>query len=146
VESGGLEKEPWMAAWADLVRFIDRRYDVTRREPDEVRVRIHYSGEDVDDDERTQIAVVAREDVDGQEWVQIATPFARVDDVDVRRVLTSIGGTTVVGGAVIMGEYLVLRHSLPLQNLDINEFMEPLELVAGTAELLEEQFTGGDYY
>jgi len=135
-----------MAAWADLVRFIDREYDVTRREADEVRVRIHYSGEDVDDDERTQIAVVAREDVDGQEWVQIATPFARVGDVDVRQVLAEIGATTVVGGAVIMGEYLVLRHSLPLQNLDINEFVEPLELVAGSAELLEEQFTGGDYY
>ncbi len=135
-----------MAAWADLVRFIDREYDVTRREADEVRVRIHYSGEDVDDDERTQIAVVAREDVDGQEWVQIATPFALIKDVDIHSVLTSIGETTVVGGAVIMGEYLVLRHSLPLQNMDINEFVEPLELVAGTAELLEEQFTGGDHY
>ena len=135
-----------MAAWADLVRFIDREYDVTRRQADEVRVRIHYSGEDVDDDERTQIAVVAREDVDGQEWVQIATPFARVEDVDVRRVLASIGATTVVGGAVIMGEYRVFRHSLPLQNLDLNEFVEPLELVAGSAELLEEQFTGDDYY
>jgi hypothetical protein len=125
-----------MAVWADLVRFIDREYDVTRREPDEVRVRIHYSGEDVDDDERTQIAVVAREDVDGQEWVQIATPFALVKDVDMHSVLASIGETTVVGGAVIMGEYLVLRHSLPLQNMDINEFVEPLE----------EQFTGGDHY
>ncbi|MFI9383224.1 hypothetical protein [Kutzneria sp. NPDC052558] len=135
-----------MAAWADLVRFIDREYDVTRREADEVRVRIHYSGEDVDDDERTQIAVVAREEVDGQEWVQIATPFARVEEVDVARVLASIGATTVVGGAVIMGEYLVFRHSLPLRNLDANEFVEPLELVAGSAELLEEQFTGGDYY
>jgi hypothetical protein len=46
-----LEKEPRMAAWADLVRFIDREYDVTRREADEVRVRIHYSGEDVADGE-----------------------------------------------------------------------------------------------
>ncbi|QUQ65891.1 hypothetical protein [Kutzneria sp. CA-103260] len=135
-----------MAAWADLVRFVDREYDVTRRGADEVRVRIHYSGEDVDDDERTQIAVVAREQVDGQEWVQIATPFARVGEVDVRQVLASVGATTVVGGVVIMGDYLVLRHSLPLRNLDLNEFVEPLELVAGSAELLEEQFTGGDYY
>jgi hypothetical protein len=135
-----------MAAWRDLVRFIEVEYDVTRREPDEIRVRLHYGGEDVDDGERTQIAVVAREDVDGQEWVQIATPFARAEDVDVAAVLTEIGATTVVGGAVIMGDYLVLRHSLPLENLDINEFVEPLELVTGSAELLEEQFTGGDDY
>jgi S1-C subfamily serine protease len=135
-----------MAAWPELVRFIELEYDVTRREPDEIRVRVHYGGQDVDDDERTQIAVVAREDVDGQEWVQIATPFARADDVDVAAVLSEIGATTVVGGAVIMGDYLVLRHSLPLENLDINEFVEPLELVAGSAELLEEMFTGDDDY
>ena len=135
-----------MASWPDLVRFIELEYDVTRREPDEIRVRLHFGGQDVDDGERTQIAVVAREDVDGQEWVQIATPFARTDDVDVAAVLAEIGSTTVVGGAVIMGDYLVLRHSLPLVNLDINEFVEPLELVVGSAELLEEQFTGGDDY
>jgi hypothetical protein len=135
-----------MAAWRDLVRFIELEYDVTRREPDEVRVRLHYGGEDVDDGERTQIVVVSREDVEGEEWVQIATPFARADAVDLTGVLTEIGATTVVGGAVIMGDYLVLRHSLPLVNLDINEFTEPLELIAGSAELLEEQFTGNDDY
>ena len=135
-----------MAAWRDLVRFIEAAYDVTKREPDEIRVRVHYGGEDVDDDERTQIAVIAREDVDGKEWVQIATPFALAADVNVAAVLFEIGATTVVGGAVIMGDYLVLRHSLPLENLDLNEFTEPLELVAGSAELLEEMFTGGDDY
>lgn len=135
-----------MAAWRDLVRFIEAEYDVTRREPDEIRVRVHYGGEDVDDAERTQIAVIAREEVDGQEWVQIATPFALAADVNLATVLFEIGATTVVGGAVIMGDYLVLRHSLPLENLDINEFVEPLELVAGSAELFERQFTGGDDY
>ena len=135
-----------MAAWRDLVRFIESEYDVTRREPDEIRVRVHFSGQDVDDDERTQIAVIAREEVDGQEWVQIATPFARADDVNLAAVLAEIGATTVVGGAVIMGDYLVLRHSLPMENLDLNEFVEPLELVTGSAELLEEQFTGSDDY
>jgi hypothetical protein len=135
-----------MANWPALVRFIELEYDVTRREPDEIRVRLHYGGEDVDDGERTQLAVIAREDVDGQEWVQIATPFARVGQVDLAAVLAEIGATTIVGGAVIMGDYLVLRHSLPIENLDINEFVEPLELVAGSAELLEEQFIGRDDY
>jgi hypothetical protein len=61
-------------------------------------------------------------------------------------VLTELGESTVVGSAVVMGEYLVLRHSMPLSTLDANEFIDPLELVAGTAERLEEIFTGDDDY
>ncbi|MBV9845229.1 MAG: hypothetical protein JOZ47_09185 [Kutzneria sp.] len=135
-----------MATWHDLVRFIEQKYDVILRQPDEVRVRIHFGGADVDEGERTQITVIARENVGGEEWAQIATPFARTDDVDLAAVLNEIGGTTIVGGVVIMGDHVVLRHSLPLINLDINEFVEPLELVTGSAELLEELFVGSDDY
>jgi hypothetical protein len=69
-----------------------------------------------------------------------------VEDVNLEAVLEYIGRTTVVGAAVIMGEHLTLRHSLPLVNLDINEFVDPLELVAGSAEYLEQQITGRDEY
>ncbi len=130
-----------MATWGDLVAYVRESYDVIRDEPDEIRLRISY------EDRRAQVVVIAREILDRkEEWVQIATPFARVDQVDLQEVLAEIGDTIVVGGAVLMGDHLVLRHSLPLVNLDINEFVDPLELVTGSAELLEEQFTGRDDY
>ena len=126
--------------------FIRREYEITRMEPDEIRILFRY-GTDEDVQQRTQTVVVAHEVLDGREdWIQIASPFARVADVDVTAVLEEIGNTTIVGGAVIMGPYLVLRHALPLLNLDINEFVDPLELVAGSAEELEETFTGRDDY
>jgi hypothetical protein len=91
--------------------------------------------------------VIAHEILDQREdWVQIATPFARHEEVDLLEVLTEVGEAIVVGGLAVMGEHVVLRHSLPLINLDINEFTDPLELVAGAAELLEQQFTGRDDY
>ncbi|GLY65631.1 hypothetical protein [Amycolatopsis taiwanensis] len=134
-----------MATWRNLVTFIRREYEVTRDEPDEIRIEIRFGDEE--GIHRTQTVVIAREVLDGrEEWVQIASPFARVDQVDLAKVLAEIGSTTVVGGAVIMGPYLVLRHSLPLINLDINEFVDPLELVGLTAEDLEEMFTGRDDY
>ncbi|WP_340681622.1 hypothetical protein LCL61_23060 [Amycolatopsis coloradensis] len=135
-----------MAEWADLVAFVRHEYRVVKDEPDEIRIRLSY-GDDDDYEERAQTVVIAREIFDRREdWVQIATPFARVSEVDLATVLTEIGNTIVVGGLVVMGEHLVLRHSLPLVNLDINEFTDPLELVAGSAELLEQQFTGRDDY
>ncbi|GAA3586525.1 hypothetical protein GCM10022222_84040 [Amycolatopsis ultiminotia] len=135
-----------MAQWDDLVAFIRHEYRVIRDEPDEIRVRISFS-DDAETEGRAQVIVIAREVFDRREdWVQIATPFARVDEVDLYRVLSEAGETLVVGGIVAMGEHLVLRHSLPLVNLDLNEFVDPLELVAGSAELLEQQFTGRDEY
>lgn len=125
--------------------FIRQQYDVTRDEPEEIRIQIHFGDEE--GIQRTQTVVIAREVLDRrEEWIQIASPFAKVDQVDLARVLEEIGNTTVVGGAVIMGPYLVLRHSLPLVNLDINEFTDPLELVTLAAEDLEEMFTGRDDY
>ncbi|ATY14267.1 MULTISPECIES: hypothetical protein [Actinomycetes] len=135
-----------MAQWNDLVAYIRQTYRVIRDDPGEIRIRVLF-GDDAETTGRAQVVVIAREIFDQREdWVQIATPFARVDEVDLLTVLTEVGQTLVVGGLVVMGEHLVLRHSLPLLNLDLNEFTDPLELVAGSAELLEQQFTGRDDY
>ena len=136
-----------MAVWGDLVSYIRQSYDVIRYEPDEVRIRVSFAKDEDDLLARRQIMVVAHEILDGREdWVQIATPFARVEQVDLREVLTEVGDTIVVGGVALMGDYVVLRHSLPLVNLDINEFTDPLALVASGAEQLERRFTGRDDY
>jgi len=135
-----------VATWQDLTAFIREEYEVIRYEPDEIRIRMIF-GADEETEGRGQIVVIAHEVLDQKEdWVQIVTPFARTNEVNLLDVLKEAGNTIVVGGLVAMGEYLVLRHSLPLVNLDINEFTDPLELVAGSAELLEQQFTGRDDY
>jgi hypothetical protein len=146
-----------MARWADLVQFIRRNYEVVRLAPEEIRIRIHFGDQDVDDDGRAQIVIISRDlldttqpalaDENGKsEWAQIVTPFAKVGQVDLEWVLSDLGDRTVVGGAAVMGEYLVLRHTVPLANLDLNEFVSPLELVAGSGEWLEKRFTGRDDY
>ncbi|HEX3780988.1 MAG TPA: hypothetical protein VHX38_15095 [Pseudonocardiaceae bacterium] len=130
-----------MATWEDLVTFVRTEYRVTKVEPDEVRLLVEF------EDERKQMVILAREVLDKrEEWVQIASPCGKAVEVDLAQLLAELGATTVVGGAVIMGEYVVLRHSLPLENLDINEFVDPLALVAGTADLIEERYVGGDGY
>lgn len=130
-----------MATWSDLVAFVRTEYRVTRLEPDEVRIEVEF------DDDRRQTVIMQREILDHrEEWVQIASPCGRVTEVNLSALLDHLGSSAVVGGAVIMGDYVVLRHSLPLANLDINEFVDPMSLIAGTADELEEMFTGGDGY
>jgi hypothetical protein len=130
-----------VATWGDLVAFIRSEYRVTRIEPDEIRIEVEF------EDERRQAVIVQREVLDKRfEWVQIASPCGKAATVNLLGLLTELGESAVVGGAVVMGEYIVIRHSLPLENLDINEFVDPMALVAGTADELEQMFTGGDQY
>ncbi|GDY32479.1 YbjN domain-containing protein [Gandjariella thermophila] len=130
-----------MASWADLAAFVRSRYRVVAERADEIRILVEF------DDERSQTVMVFREMLDRRdEWVQIASPCGLAGDVDLHDLLVEIGATAVVGGAAIIGEHVVVRHSLPLANLDTNEFVDPLHLVATTADELEEKFFGGDGY
>ncbi|WP_190818298.1 hypothetical protein [Saccharopolyspora pogona] len=144
-----------MATWEDLIAFVRNEYrlvigEVEDGEPeyqiiedsgDEVRILVEY------DDDRSQIVIVCRELLDGREdWVQVVSVIGRAEDVDLRKLLEELGQTSVVCGAVIIGEHVVLRHSLPLLNLDINEFTDPLNFVAETADQLEELFFRNDDY
>jgi hypothetical protein len=84
--------------------------------------------------------------LDGAEdWVQIESPFGRLDSVNLRAAIDSMGNT-VCGGIASLGELVTVRHSVPLLNLDINEFERPLVLVTGTADRLERQLQGGDEF
>jgi hypothetical protein len=130
-----------MATWGDLVAFVGSEYRVTKVADDEIRIEVEF------EDRRKQSVVVYREVLDKRdEWVQIASPCGKAAEVNLLALLTELGNTAVCGGAVVMGDYVAIRHSLPLENLDINEFVDPLALVAGVADELEEQFTGGDGY
>lgn len=130
-----------MATWGDLVAFIRTEYRIIEDNGDEIRILIEY------EDERSQVIIVCREVLDKcEEWVQVASVCGPVAKVDLGRLLREIGETSVVCGAVVMGDHVVLRHALPLENLDINEFTDPLTFVSDTADQLEEIFVGGDGY
>ncbi|MET0134810.1 MAG: hypothetical protein ABW215_14605 [Kibdelosporangium sp.] len=132
-----------MATWEDLATYIRTEYDVLSEQPGEIRLEYTFDEES----ERTQVMIVVREELDRKyEWVQIATPIGLARDVDLHALLSAIGHTTIACGAAIMGDHVVVRHAFPLENLDINEFTDPLALIAGAADELESEFFGGDHY
>ncbi|GAA3875568.1 hypothetical protein GCM10022243_45610 [Saccharothrix violaceirubra] len=135
-----------MATWGDLAEYVRQTYEVISQGQDEIRILFDFEHFD-EDDERTQVVILAREVLDKQhEWVQIASPVGLAARVDLRALLVEVGESSIACGAAIMGDHVVLRHSLPLADLDIHEFVDPLTLLAGTADRIEEQFFGGDDY
>jgi hypothetical protein len=136
-----------MATWGDLAEYIRSTYEVISDEPEELRILVGFGDEEEDEDPRTQVIIIAREVLDRMhEWVQIASPCGLASQVNLTALLEEVGKSTVAAGVAIMGDHVVVRHALPLANLDIEEFTEPLALLAGTADTLEEQFWGGDGY
>jgi hypothetical protein len=128
-----------VSSWEDLLAFVHQEYRVIDRREDEVRVEVEF------DDERSQVIIINRETLDNrEEWVQLVSVCGLADNVDLRALLETVGHNSVVCGVAIIGDHVVLRHALPLENLDINEFTDPLSLLAGTADTLEETFFGGD--
>ncbi|MET1073097.1 MAG: hypothetical protein ABWY11_10675 [Umezawaea sp.] len=135
-----------MATWGDLAAYVRDQYDVISEQGDEIRILFSFEHLD-EEDERTQVVILVREVLDVKhEWVQIASPVGIAANCDLHALLAEVGNSSIASGAAIMGDHVVLRHSLPLETLDIHEFVEPLSLLAGTADQIEEIFFGGDNY
>ena len=129
-----------MASWDDLVLWVRVRYEVMAQDADSLTFRLPTT------DGRDQLVYVRfRGAVEGHDWMQIESPVARLDEIDVRKLL-ELAESAVVGGAVAAGGTAVFRHSAPLSDLTFAEFEAPFRLVTATADDLERQLTGADRF
>lgn len=130
-----------MATWNDLAGYLRTNYKILDDKETILTLSFGF------DDGRSQLVHVARSAMEASqsEWATIASVFADVNSVDLAEVLEK-ATSYVVGGVVVFGEKLALRHALPLANLDLNEFEEPFHLVMAAADVLEQQLTAADHF
>lgn len=127
-----------VASWEDLVTYVRLRYEVMRQAEGELWFNLPTTGE------RTQLVVVRQAaGPDGHPWAQIASPIAKVADIDLGRLL-ELAGALVVGGAVADNGVAVLRDSIPLEDAALAVFERSFHLVVAAADQLEEVLTGAD--
>lgn len=131
-----------MATWSDLKAYIHNNYKIADERDD--MIKLIFETQNL----RSQVVIIWRLTLaaNGAEWIQIESPFGELGKVDLAGAVRVVGNT-VVGGLSLAGDTLVtFRHSVPLSDLSISEFEQPLHLVIGTADRLEQQFTGGDQF
>ncbi len=130
-----------MATWADLSAYIHSNYKVS--DFDDNMIKLVFETGDL----RSQVVILWHLVLsDGsEEWIQIESPFGELGSVDLAKALQAIGNT-VCGGLALVGNLVTFRHSLPLQNVNINELESPPGLVTTTADHLERTLTGGDRF
>jgi hypothetical protein len=81
----------------------------------------------------------------GIEFAIIASPVANVGTVELNALLRE-ASEYVVGGVVIYGDLIMLRHAVPLADFDASDFEAPLHLVLGAADSIEAKFVGSDVF
>ncbi|MGD9531510.1 hypothetical protein [Pseudonocardia sp.] len=129
-----------MASWDDLVSYVRVRYEIMRQARDELWFNLPTTGE------RTQLVVVRQSDGDdGHPWVQIASPVAKLSDLDLPKLL-ELAGASVVGGVIALDGVAVLRDSIPLEDAGLAVFERSFRLIVETADELEKELTGTDVH
>jgi hypothetical protein len=130
-----------MASWNSFVDYVRRNYKIAKEDRDGLVLVFEL------DDGRSQMVFLWRQVLMNgtEEWVQIESPCADVDNVSLQQLLKTLGNM-VCGGAVIVGNQVHIRNCMLLADMDVAEFERPLQLVVSTADRLEQHFAGGDRY
>lgn len=130
-----------MTSWTDVINYVRARYEVLEETDSWLRFRL-----DTEDDRSQQVAVHHVPDVDGGAWLEISSAVGRADAIDQRRLL-ELAGTSLVGGAAVVDGVALLKHTVPLEDLSVQEeFERPLRMLVADADAFEHELTGNDHF
>lgn len=128
-----------MASWGQLVDHVRENYKVA--DQNDRKLLLYFPIGD-----RVQRVFVWYTPMqNGEEWIQIESPIGELDKINLRALLKLVE-KSVVGGAAALEEYVVLRESVPLADMSVEEFQSPFRAITELADDFEHQLTGMDRY
>ena len=130
-----------MASWKELRDHVVSNYKV--QDDQGFMMTLNF---DVGEN-RSQLVFLLHQTLrEGSEhWVRIESAIGDLSSVPLIPLLREVD-QTICGGIGAVQDLVTFRHSVPLENLDLNEFERPLMLVVATADRLEHKLVGGDRY
>lgn len=128
-----------MATWSELMMYIRNNYKISDEANGYCTLLFDVGGG------RSQYVILGHQALDNgrEDWVEIQSPVGNAVDLPLLDVLKDVGGM-VVGALCVEENVALLKHSVPLANLDINEFERPMRLLLHSADKLESKYVGGD--
>ena len=128
-----------MPTWSDVQEYARSKYELTEDTENNFKLFFEYQND------RLQAVIVSRFEAMGREWVDFASACAKREDLDPEVALQRNFGFAVGGLCLDKGVYVV-RYSVQLDTMDMDEFELPLHVVARTADKLEQEITGKDEF
>jgi hypothetical protein len=121
-----------MATQKEVKSYIEKNLNADALEDDIFKI-VYDLG-----NERSQVVFVQV----ASESLNIASPFAKSEDVTPKQAFKAIENYAF--GIGTLGDWYVVRHVVPLADLDESEIIHGFEIVAMIADELEDSLVGGD--
>lgn len=121
-----------MATQNEVLNFIKSNYETEVLSGGDLKLAFDLG------EGRSQLAFVDVTEANAQ----FSSPFATVDDVTAKQALEANAEYSV--GMQLIGNWYVIKHVVPLADLDASEVATAFELVANIADMLEKKLVGGD--
>jgi hypothetical protein len=128
-----------MPTWGEIQEYARSKYKLAKDEKDWFSLVFAY------ENERRQLVVVKHFTAFDQDWVEFASACCKQDEMSPVVALKK-NQDFAVGAIALDGDVYVFKYSVPLTNLDIDEFELPLHVVASTADHLETNFSAQDKF
>lgn len=129
-----------MANWQSVRDHLRANYKI--EEENDALVKLQFGW----DDGRSHLVLVAQTGNDRVgEWVRVESPIGTWSDVHLPKALELIEDT-VCGGLGKVGEFVTLRDSFPIADLSTDELEQPIHLIVGMADDLEQKLVGVDRF
>ena len=127
-----------MAKWKDLSKYINNNYEIKEEKEGFISMVIDLGNL------RSQMVFIqsVRESEDSN-WIEILSPIGDIPLERINEVLTKIEDK-LCGGLVRIGEKHYIRHNMPIDDLSIKEFTQPLRIVTNIADQFEDEYVGDD--
>ncbi|GAA1311926.1 hypothetical protein [Saccharothrix xinjiangensis] len=130
-----------MTSWTDVINYVRTRYEVLEETDGWLRFRL-----DAEGDRTQQVSVHHVPDEGGKGWLEISSPVGRADAIDQGRLL-ELAGASLVGGAAVVDGVALLKHTVPLDDLSVQEeFGRPLTMLVANADAFEHALTEADHF
>ena len=126
-----------MPTWSEIQEYARSKYKLASDDKDSFKLVFEY------DNDRLQAVIVSRFEAIDREWCDFASACCKKDQMSPEVALEK-NFQFAVGAISLDKDIYVVRYSVQMATMDMEEFELPLHVVASTADKLEQEFAAGD--
>lgn len=129
-----------MATWETLREHIHSRYQVAQELPGVIQLTFQLANG------RSQNVFVSGKAAGSFEYMSMWTPICHESQISARDALLRNATMPIGALGLVPDGTIILRHSVPLKDLDIDEFEVPLQGLTMGGDMLEQELSVGDRF
>ncbi|HJL00952.1 MAG TPA: hypothetical protein RMH85_02140 [Polyangiaceae bacterium LLY-WYZ-15_(1-7)] len=128
-----------MPTWAEVQEYARSKYKLADDRDNSFKLVFEYQNK------RLQAVIVSRFEALNRDWCDFASACCKLDQMNPEVALRK-NFQFAVGALCLDRDTYIVRYSVQMATMDMEEFELPLHVVASTADKLEQEFAASDRF